>query len=134
MGIEINGSHLTIESEQSRITVSQNEFRLEPAAKDYIKFTLGDIKVTSRYLDGGLYISGPAGEWKSDQVFLGGNLSYAFFNEQSDRNLYVARAWDGSTIFETPYFHANNFFGSSAIALGNADKWFIYNLSGQCLQ
>nr|WP_288466081.1 hypothetical protein [uncultured Pseudomonas sp.] len=134
MGIESNGNDLTIESEQSRITVSQNEFRLEPATKDYTKFALGDTKVTCRYSDGDLYISGPTGEWKSNQVFLGGNLSYAFFTEQSDQKLYVAREWDGSTIFEIPYFHANNFFGSFAIALGNADKWFIYNLSGQCVQ
>ncbi|MDQ7986250.1 hypothetical protein QYS36_15020 [Pseudomonas sp. G34] len=133
-GVEDRGKELIFDSQESRIVVSDDEFRLVPEAQTYVKFAQDDVKVTSSYGDGTLSISGSDGEWTSKHVFLGGSLSYGFFNEKGDQDLYVARTWGGRVIFQIPYFHAENFFGSSAIALGNKDKWSIFDLAGQCIQ
>lgn len=133
-GAEDVGGDLVFDSQEARIVVLDNDFRLAPATKEYVKFHLGNVKVTSSYDDGTLSISGPDGEWTSKQVFLGGSLDYGFFSEKGDQHSYVARTWDGKTIFQIPYFYAENFMGSSVIALGDKDKWSIFDLEGRCIQ
>lgn len=133
-GVEDVGGDLIFDSQEARIVVLDDDFRLAPATQRYVKFELGNLRVTSSYGDGTLSISGPDGEWTSKQVFLGGGLDYGFFSEKGDEHLYVARTWSGRAIFQIPYFHAENFLGSSVIALGDKDKWSIFNLEGRCIQ
>lgn len=131
---------LVFVSQESRIALVEgnNTPLLTPRVDEYLKFTIAGNRVVGNFRKEGdrNRITHAEGEWVSMQSFLGGQLSYVFFNEEQldGEDLYVARRWDGELIFQMPYYYAKRYLAPAAIALGDDKRWAVYDLAGTKLE
>lgn len=138
--VDTTPAGLEFVSEESRVMLTEGNSTplLKPPVDEYLKFSIGGNRVVGNFRKEGDHnrINHAQGEWLSPHSFLGGQPSYAFFNEEQDngQDLYVARRWDGELIFQMPYYYAERYLAPTAIALGNQQQWAVYDLAGTKLE
>ncbi len=133
--VDTTPAGLEFVSEESRVMLTEGNSTplLKPPVDEYLKFSIGGNRVVGSFRKKGEHnrITHAQGEWVSMHSFLGGQPSYAFFNEEQDngQDLYVARRWDGELIFQMPYYYAERYLAPTAIALGTQQQWAVYDLA-----
>lgn len=138
--VDTTPAGLVFVSQESRIVLAEgnNHPLLTPPVDEYLEFSIGGNRVVGSYRKEGERnrITHAQGEWVSMHSFLGGQLSYALFDEAQEdgQDWYVARRWNGEPIFQMPYYYAERYLAPAAIALGNQQQWAVYDLAGTKLQ
>lgn len=138
--VDTTPAGIVFASKESRVVLAQGNSHplLTPPVDEYLKFSIGGNRVVGNFRteEDRNRISHDEGEWTSMQSFLGGQLSYLLFNEEQldAADLYVARRWNGELIFQMPYYYAKRYLAPVAIALGDDNRWTVYDLAGTKLE
>lgn len=130
IAVQASREGLMFESEESRAQYSDGKFELEPPAPDFLRLSLSGKRVLDSYQENEIRVLTSEGEWSVPHSFLGGNQSYVFLYEETDQGRYVARNWSGDVLFQMPYFGAEGYFAPGLIALGDEQRWSVFDLTG----